>query len=109
MRLKGKFNLHQHWPKILTVTQENNKNNNNKQQNAFIIICGPNKSTERQKIAQESLETGAKEAQEIKSALGITMFLKRVQIPLGEKYETSPLPSTGPLCSRSSCLREPQA
>lgn len=35
---------------------------------------------------------GTREAREIKSALAITMFLKRVQIPLVEKHKPSSRP-----------------
>lgn len=83
----------QHWPKILTVTQKTTKQQQTT--NAFIIICGLSKSTERQKIAPGESETGAKEAQEIKSALGITMFPKEFRFPLVKNLETSHFQAQG--------------
>ena len=47
---------------------------------------------EGQKVAQESLKWVRERPREIKSALAITIVLKRVPIPLGEKHETAPPP-----------------
>jgi len=64
---------------------------------------------ERQKIAQESLKRVQERPREIKSALAITMFLKRVHIPLSEKHKTSPPPKHMASLQMFSHLREPRA
>lgn len=72
MRLMGKTSSRSFAPKLLVVVQKTTITKN---------VSHPDKGMERQEVALESLEWVGEKPREIKSALAITTFLQRAQIP----------------------------